>query len=80
VAIFVLLSFVLGLLISPFKSCSRLEAENAALRQQLEVLFRKHRGRVYSIVGFPLRIVQLDTLVRWHRHGLPVLALEEPQS
>jgi hypothetical protein len=38
---FALLSFVLGLLIAPFKSYCRLEAENAALRQQLEVLLRK---------------------------------------
>jgi transposase InsO family protein len=82
---FALLSFVLGLLISPFKSGSRLEAENAALRQQLEVLLRKHRGRVNLTNGdrlfftllyrwFPsilnvIRIVQPDTLVRWHRNG-----------
>ena len=77
---FALLSFVLGLLISPFKSCSRLEAENAALRQQLEILLRKHRGRViltnsdrlfFTLLyrWFPsilnvMRIVQPDTLVR----------------
>jgi hypothetical protein len=42
----VLLCFFLALLTSPFKSKSRLEAENAALRHQLIVLQRKVRGRV----------------------------------
>src|SRR5476649_2363306 len=41
-----LLCFILTVLISPFKSKSRLEAENAALRHQLIVLRRKLRGRV----------------------------------
>jgi hypothetical protein len=36
----------LTLLTSPFKSKSRLEAENAALRRQLLILRRKVRGRV----------------------------------
>jgi hypothetical protein len=40
-----LISFVLAILASPFKSKSRLEAENAALRQQLIVLRRKVKGR-----------------------------------
>jgi hypothetical protein len=39
-----LVCFVLAVLASPFKSNSRLEAENAALRQQLIVLRRKVRG------------------------------------
>jgi hypothetical protein len=42
----VLLCLLWTLLASPFKSKSRLEAENAALRQQLIVLQRKVRGRV----------------------------------
>ena len=42
---FALLCFVLAVLSSPFKSKSRLEAENAALRHQLIVLRRKVRGR-----------------------------------
>jgi hypothetical protein len=42
-----LLCFFLTLLASPFKSNSRLEAENAALRHQLMVLQRKVRGRVH---------------------------------
>ena len=35
-----LLCFVLNVLVSPFKSKSRLEAENAALRQQVVMLRR----------------------------------------
>jgi hypothetical protein len=38
--------FVLGVLVSPFKSKLRFEAENAVLRHQLIVLRRKLRGRV----------------------------------
>ena len=41
-----LLCFFLTVLASPFKSKSRLEAENAALRHQLIVLRRKVRGRI----------------------------------
>jgi hypothetical protein len=41
-----LLRVFLTVLASPFKSKSRLEAENAALRHQLIVLRRKVQGRV----------------------------------
>jgi hypothetical protein len=41
-----LIFLLVNLLASLFKSKSRLEAENAALRQQLIVLRRKLRGRV----------------------------------
>jgi len=41
-----LLCFFLTVFALPFKSKSRLEAENAALRHQLSVLRRKVRGRV----------------------------------
>jgi hypothetical protein len=41
-----LISFLLNVAASLFKSKSRLEAENAALRHQLIVLQRKVRGRV----------------------------------
>src|SRR5665648_1122528 len=80
-----LLSFVLAVLAAPFKSKSRLEAENAALRHQLIVLRRKVQGRVRLTNNdrwffiqlyrwFPsilkvLTIVQPETLVRWHRAG-----------
>jgi hypothetical protein len=46
-----LLCFLLTLLVSPFKSKNRLEAENAVLRHQLIVLQRKVSGRVQT--GFP---------------------------
>src|SRR6266540_5868407 len=42
-----LLCFFLTLLTSPFKSKSRLEAENAALRHQVIVLQRRVSGRDY---------------------------------
>src|SRR3981081_3405884 len=76
-----LLSFFLTLLVSPFKSRSRLEAENAALRHQLIVLQRRLRGRVQLTNGdrllyrwFPsvlkaITIIRPETLVRWHRDG-----------
>jgi hypothetical protein len=76
--------FVLAVLASQFKSKSRLEAENAALRHQLMVLRRKVSRaqptdndrwflvRMYQ--WFPsiltvVTIVQPETLVRWHRAG-----------
>ena len=75
----------LALFASPFKSKSRLEAENAALRHQLIVLRRRVRGRVHLTNGDRLFLVQLyrwfpsvlkaitiirpETLVRWHRAG-----------
>ena len=80
-----LVCFVLAVLASPFKSKSRLEAENAALRQQLIVLRRKVRGRaqltnsdrwffVQLYRWFPsilqvFTVIHPETLVRWHRAG-----------
>jgi len=80
-----LLCFFLALFASPFKSKSRLEAENAALRHQLIVLQRMVRGRVQLTSGdrlflvilyrwFPsvlkaITIIRPETLVRWHRAG-----------
>ena len=80
-----LFSLFFALVVSPFKSKSRLEAENAVLRHQLIVLRRKVQGRVrltnndrWFLIQlyrwFPsilkvLTIVQPETLVRWHRAG-----------
>src|SRR6202453_2463778 len=80
-----LLLFVPAILVSPFRSKSRLEAENAALRHQLMVLRRKVQGRVRFTNNdrwffiqlyrrFPsilqvLTIIRPETLVRWHRAG-----------
>jgi transposase InsO family protein len=82
---FALLRFVLAVLASPFKSKSRLEAENVALRHQLTVLQRKVRGRprltnndrwffIQLYRWFPsilqvLTIIRPETLLRWHRSG-----------
>ena len=80
-----LISLALNLLAALVKSKSRLEAENAALRQQLIVLQGKVRGRVrFNNVdrlffvqlyrGFPsilkaMLIIRPETLIRWHRAG-----------
>src|ERR1022692_1809500 len=80
-----LFSLFLALVASPFKSKSRLEAENAVLRHQLIVLRRKVQGRVrltnndrWFLIQlyrwFPsilnvLTIIRPETLVRWHRAG-----------
>src|SRR5258708_38749207 len=80
-----LLCFFLTLFASPFKSKSRLEAENGALRHQLIVLQRRVSGRVQLTNGDRLFLVMLyrwfpsilkaititrpETLLRWHRAG-----------
>ena len=80
-----LILLLLNLVASLFKSKSRLEAENAALRQQLTVLQRKVRGRVrftnndrlffiqlyrwFPSVLQAIKIIRPETLVRWHRAG-----------
>jgi transposase InsO family protein len=80
-----LLCFVFAVLTAPFKSKSRLEAENAALRYQLIVLRRKVRSRVrltnndrwfliqvyrwFPSILTVLTIIRPETLVRWHRAG-----------
>ena len=80
-----LLCFFLAVLASPFKSKLRLEAENAVLRHQLNVLRRKLHGRVgltnhdrlffiqlyrwFPSILKVLTIIRPETLVRWHRAG-----------
>ncbi len=80
-----LLCFVLNVLVSPFKSTSRLEAENAALRYRVVMLRRiVHRrvrltnsDRIFFIQlyrWFPsvlkvIAVIRPETLVRWHRAG-----------
>src|SRR6204780_1600247 len=80
-----LLCFVLAVLASPFKSKLRLQAENAGLRHQLNVVRRRLPGRVrltnhdrwFFILlyhWFPsilqvLTIIRPETLIRWHRSG-----------
>jgi transposase InsO family protein len=80
-----LLCFVLAVLALPFKSKLQLEAENAVLRHQLNVLRRSRHGRVrlttYDRLFFTqlyrwfpailkvLAIIRPETLMRWHRAG-----------
>src|SRR5258708_24694779 len=82
---FALLCFVLAVMASPFKSKSRLGAENMVLRHQLNVLRRKAQGRIWLPNSdrwffvqlyrwFPsilqvLTVVRPETLVHWHRTG-----------
>ena len=80
-----LIFLFVNLAASLFKSKSRLEAENAALRHQLSVLQRKVRGRVQFTNSDRLFFIQLyrwfpsvlkamtimrpETLMRWQRAG-----------
>ena len=63
---FGLFCFVLAVSASPFKSKSRLEAENAVLRHQLIVLRRKVQGRFRLTNNDRWFLIQL---YRWHCHG-----------
>jgi len=80
-----LIHFIWSVLVAVFNSKSRLEVENAALRQQLIVLRRQMRGRV-PLTNFDrlflvqhcrwcpsilrvVTVVQPETVVRWHRGG-----------
>src|SRR5262245_11734282 len=80
-----LICFLLAILISPFKSKTRLEGENAVLRLQLIVLRRMVKGRakltnadrwffVQLYRWFPsildvVTIIRPETLLHWHRAG-----------
>src|SRR5258705_10552777 len=80
-----LICVVLAVRASAFKAKSWLEAENAALRHQLIVLRRKMPGwpwltnndrwfflqmyRWFPSILKVVRIIQPETLVRWHRAG-----------
>ena len=79
------LNLAMHCLVGRFKSRARLEAENAVLRHQLNVLRRKVRSRtrigtvdrlimVWLYRLFPsvltaIAIVKPETVVRWHRDG-----------
>ena len=80
-----LLCLFLAALASPFKSKLQLEAENAVLRHQLNVMGRSLHGRVrltnhdrllliqlyrwFPAILRVLTIIRPETLVRWHRAG-----------
>ncbi|MGI8525565.1 MAG: hypothetical protein ACR2K5_05205, partial [Pseudolabrys sp.] len=67
-----LLWFVFAVLVTPFKSKSRLEAENVILRHPLIVLRRQVRGRVRLTNNDRLFFVQL---YRWFPSILRVLTI-----
>src|SRR6516162_3516521 len=88
-----LLCFVLTVLTSPFKSKSRLEAENAVLRHQLMVLRRRLRGRVQltnqdrwffiQLYRWCPSILSVLTIIRrWARwlHRSPALSTQRRES
>src|SRR6266513_5487490 len=80
-----LLCLFLAFVVTPFKTKSRLEAENAALQHQLIVLQRRMQGRVRLTNSdrwffiqlyrwFPsilnvFMIIRPETLLRWHQAG-----------
>jgi asparagine synthetase B (glutamine-hydrolysing) len=72
---FALLRFFLALFSSLFKSKSRLEAENAALRRQVIVFTNSDRLFLIQLYRwFPsilkvITIIRPETVVRWHRAG-----------
>jgi hypothetical protein len=72
-----LIRLLAAVLASPFKWRSRLEAENAALRQQLNILRRK--------VGERARLTNTDRwffvqLYRWFPSILQVLTIIQPET
>jgi hypothetical protein len=90
-----LIFLLLNLGTSIFKSKSRLEAENGALRQQLIVLQRKVCGRVqvtnsdrlffiqlyrwFPSVLKAITIIRPETLVRWHGAGFAACVCRKPR-
>src|ERR687883_146287 len=84
-----LVGFLFRFVLALFKSRQRLEAENAALRQQLIVLARRAPKRLRLTTSdrlifvclyrlFPsildaLLVVKPETVLRWHRSGLRAL-------
>src|ERR671928_973273 len=84
-----LLRLLFHFLLALFKSRQRLEAENAALRQQLIILARRTRKRprltgadrlvflclyrLFPSILDALLILKPETVLRWHRAGLRAL-------
>jgi transposase InsO family protein len=82
---FALFCLALAVVVSPFKSKCRLEAENVAPRHQLTILRRQKPGRalltnydrwffIQLYRWFPsiqqvITVIRPETLVRWHRAG-----------
>jgi hypothetical protein len=89
-----LIRLLLCLLVTPFRSKTALEAENAALRQQIVVLRRKLRGRVkfsnadrlffvwlyrlFPSISRVMVIIRPETPVRWL--CVPIMSLSLPKT
>jgi hypothetical protein len=79
------LSLFLHVLVSPFKTQARLEAEISVLRHQLNVLHRQVPSkprltiadrlifvwlyRLFPSVLSALSVIEPETVIRWHRMG-----------
>jgi hypothetical protein len=72
-----LLCFVLTVLASPFKSKLRLQAENAVLRHQFNVVRRRLPGRVRLTNDDRWFLIQL---YRWFPSILQVLTIIRPET
>src|SRR6202140_5450639 len=72
-----LLCFILAVLASPFKSKLQLQAENAVLRHQLNVLRRSQPSRVRLTNNDRWFLVQL---YRWFPSILQVLTIIRPET
>src|ERR1700694_5407566 len=76
-AMIAFIRFVLAVLAAPFKSNSRLEAENAGLRHQLIVLRRRVRGRAQPTNNDRWFLVQM---YRWFPSILKVVTIVQPET
>jgi hypothetical protein len=72
-----MLGFFLMLFASPFKSKSRLEAENGVLRLQLALLRRKVRGRFQLTNSDRLFLIYL---YRWFPSVLKAITIIRPET
>jgi len=75
---FEFLILFLHVLVAPFKTQARLEAEIVVLRHRLNVLSRRvpleaevggSRPTAFRLALSPVTIIQLETVIRWHRAG-----------
>src|SRR5262249_40116816 len=92
---FVLIQLLVALISNRFKSPRRLEIENLYLRHQLNIALRRAPNRLRlrgvdraflvwmtrlwpSVLGLT-RVVQPDTVLRWHRAGFRALCVPKTQ-
>jgi hypothetical protein len=68
----------LALFVSPFKSKTRLEAENVALRHQLIILRRKVRGRIRVCTENSIRVDHVSESLNLRGDDRSLLPLPGP--